>query len=101
MSLSVQIDVSGDAQVIKMLGRLRADLTDRTPVHESIGTQAEQITRHHLTVLAGTRHDTARRLGAKPTDHLARAAESVTSRGTRDAAIVTVVSPGISRAFGD
>jgi hypothetical protein len=101
MSLSFSVNVSGDEQVMKMLGRLRAALTDGTSLHRSIGSYAEQITRQHLTVLAGTRHDTARRLGASPTGHLARAAESVTSRGTQDAAIVTVVSPGISRAFGD
>jgi hypothetical protein len=101
MSLSFEVNVSGDEQVIKLLGRLRSSLTDKGALHQSIGTYAEQLTRQHLTVLAGTRHDTARRLGASPTGHLARAAETVTSRGTQDAAIVTVVSPGISRAFGD
>lgn len=101
MSLSFQIDVSGDDQVIKMLARLRTQLTDKTELHKSIGSYAEILTRQHLTTLAGTRHDTANRLGASPSGHLARAAESVTSKGTDDAAIVTVTSPGISRAFGD
>ena len=101
MSLSFQIDVSGDDQVIKMLARLRTQLTDKTELHKSIGTYAEILTRQHLTTLAGTRHATANRLGATPSGHLARAAESVTSKGTDDAAIISITSPGISRAFGD
>lgn len=101
MTLSFQIDVSGDDSVIKMMARLRTQLTDKTELHKSIGSYAEIPTRQHLTTLAGTRHATANRLGATPSDHLARAAKSVTSRGTDDAAFVSITSPGISRAFGD
>ncbi|MCA1963827.1 MAG: hypothetical protein LDL31_07775 [Prosthecobacter sp.] len=101
MSISLQIDVSGDEQVIKLLGRLRGALTDTTELHKSIGSYAETLTRQHLTTLAQTRHDTADRLGAKRSGHLARAAEGVSSRGTQEAAFVKVVSPGIARAFGD
>lgn len=101
MSLSFQIDVSGDAQVTRLLSRLRTQLTDKTELHKSIGTYAEILTRQHLTTLAGTRHATANRLGATPSGHLARAAESVTSKGTDDAAIISITSPGIGRAFED
>ncbi len=101
MSLSFKIDVSGDAQVIKLLERLRGALTDKTALHKSIGSYAETLTRQHLTTLAGTRHKTADKLDATRSGHLTRAAESVISEGSQDAAIVTVVSPGISRAFGN
>lgn len=101
MSVSVQINVSGDAKVIALLSRLRSDLTDRTVLHKSIGGFAELLTRDHLTTLAGTRHKTAQRLGAQPSGHLARAAESVASTATNDAATVSITSPGIRRAFGD
>lgn len=101
MSLAYQIDVSGDDQVVKMLGRLRSSLVDKTELHKSIGTYAETLTRQHLTTLAQTRHKTADKLGATPSGHLERAAESVTSRGDDEAAFVNIISPGITRAFGD
>jgi len=101
MSVSLQIDVSGDDQVIKLLSRLRSALTDRTALHKSIGGTAELLTRQHLTTLAKTRHATANKLGAKPSGHLARAAESVKGDGTNEAATVSITSPGMRRAFGD
>lgn len=100
MSLAATIDVSGEAQVRQMLAKLQGQLTDRTILHKSIAGYAETLTRQHLTVLAGTRHKTASRLGAQPSGHLARAAESVISEGTDQAAVVSVVSPGLRRAFG-
>lgn len=100
MSLATTIDVSGEAQVRQMLAKLQGQLTDRTILHKSIAGYAETLTRQHLKVLAGTRHKTANRLGAQPSGHLARAAESVTSDGTDQAAVVSVVSPGLRRAFG-
>lgn len=101
MSLSYAIDVSGDAEVLRLMERLRSHLADRTELHKSVGSHAEILTAQHLSVLAGTRHATADRLGASPSGHLARAAESVTSEGTDAAALVSVTSPGIRRAFGD
>lgn len=101
MSLSYKINVSGDDQVIKLLSRLRSSLVDRTELHKSIGSYAEMLTRQHLTTLAQTRHKTADKLGATPSGHLERAAESVTSLGDNDAAYVEITSPGIRRAFGD
>lgn len=101
MSFSFPINVSGDAQVSALLTRLSNALSDRTELHKSIASTSEILTVQHLTVLAGTRHATADRLGATPTGHLSQAAQSVVSSGTDEAATISVTSPGIQRAFGD
>ena len=102
MSLSFQIDVSGDDQVIKMLARLRTKLTDKTALHKSIGTWAESATRDHLIQEAQARHKTANRLGARPSGHLEPHGDVVNSKlSNADAAIVSINIPGIRRAFGD
>lgn len=101
MSLTFKIDIRGDEKARSMLARLHASLSDRTELNKSIAGYAETLTRQHLATLAGTRHDTARRLQATPSGHLERAAQSVRSEGTADAAFVSVVSPGIARAFRD
>lgn len=103
MSLSTQVDVSGAERVRAYLTKLHATLDEpgeRVHLHRSIASYTATLTARYLTTLAGTRHDTARRLGANPSGHLARAAESVISEGTDQAAVVSVVSPGLRRAFG-
>ncbi len=100
MSLSAQVDVSGSEQVRVWLARLGGALQEPRRLHEVIARGAGTLTREHLDHLAQTRHKTANRLGAKPSDHLGKAADSVTSYGTDQAAVVSVVSPGLRRAFG-
>ena len=99
MSLAVEISIGGDAR--RMLSQLEAGLINREELHQDIATREENLVRDYLTSLAQTRHATADALGATPTGHLERAAESVTSRSDADAVTVSITSPGITRAFGD
>jgi hypothetical protein len=99
MSVSVDIQVTGNAQ--KMLAKLDAKLINRAELHHDIAARAENTVRDWLISLAGTRHATANRLGATPSGHLERAAESVHSESDATAATVNVTSPGITRAFKD
>jgi len=98
MSIGIQITQDTASPALR---RLSESLTDRTGLHESIATRADVLTRRHLLRESRSRHTTARRLGARPTGHLGRAAESVTGLGTAEAATVSVTSPGISRVGGD
>ena len=98
MSASYDVVVTSD-EITPCLNRVSAGLKDRTRLNEMIGGQAQVLTRNHLIDLAASRHDSANRLGATPTGHLARAAESVAGTSDAEAAVVTVTSPGIARAF--
>jgi hypothetical protein len=91
--------VSDEAsRVLDLLGQ---GLADRAEVHEFIADRAEHVTRDYLRKISATSHKTANRLGATPSGHLERAAESVTSTSDAEGATVTVTSPGITRAFQD
>ncbi len=97
--LAVDISIGGDAQ--RMLAQLEAELLNPVEIHQDIATRAENLTRDYLTSLAQSRHATADSLGAAPTGHLERAAESVMSRSDAEGAVVGITSPGITRAFSD
>lgn len=84
-----------------VLTRLVNQLTDRTGLHQSIANAAENLTRDYLRGIAPSRHRTAERLGAQPTGHLERAAESVSSEHNAEEAVIGITSPGISRALAD
>lgn len=99
MSTAWTLPVGKDAAT-PMLAAVLEGLEDRTRLHRSIAPYAENTTRDYLIALAPKRHKTADRLGARPTGHLERAAESVTSSSDATQATVSVTSPGISRAFG-
>jgi hypothetical protein len=99
MSVAVTITVTGDAQ--RMLSQLDQKLVNRGELHEDIATRAENVTRDYLRGIARTRHATARKLGATPTGHLERAAESVHSFSDAEGATIGITSPGIGRAFED
>lgn len=99
MSLGVEIQIGGKAQ--RMLARLSEEVIDRAEIHQDIATREENLVRDYLSGLARTRHATADDLGATPTGHLERAAESVHSTSDESGATVSITSPGISRAFED
>lgn len=89
MSLNVTINVSDD--VTPALSTLTKNLTgDRTDLHEYIAYAAGVMTQRYITEdAAPTRHRTANRLGASPTNYLARTAAALEFTGTRDAAVLS------------
>lgn len=74
-----------------------------TALHQAAGTEVQRITADHVAKLAATRHATANRLGAAPTNHFAQAVEKVAAPAalSSDAsgATLTISHPGFIRAF--
>lgn len=73
---------------------------DRTGVNSFIATTCEQLTREHVRGQVSSRHRTAEKLGARPTGHLLRAAESIDSSANHQGAEVSWPrNTGLQRAF--
>lgn len=72
---------------------------------QAMGEEVQQLTADYLQMLAGSRHATASRLGAAPSNHLGQAAEKVAApaalSATAAAATLTINHPGMSRALRD
>lgn len=81
------------------LRRAQAELQDRSGLNLYVARSVRNVTRDYLIDQAAGRHKTAEKLGARPTGHLARAAQSVDFEATKEAAIISIASAGISRAF--
>lgn len=99
--MSLGITITRD-DATPTLRRLMDGLTDRRDLNRAIANRAQAMTRKHLVRLSRSRHDSARRLGARPTGHLGRAAESVSvAINQSESSTISVTSPGISRALHD
>jgi hypothetical protein len=97
--LSLSVDVVN--RVSPAIQAVTRELTDLRGLHNAMGYAARTLTRNHLIELAGSRHDTANRLGAKPSGHWAQAAEDTTFESDANSATVTIAHPGIGRAMHD
>jgi hypothetical protein len=83
----------------------RVGTTLRTRLHLNMGRAVQNLCRKHLISIAGSRHDTAGRLGATPTGFWGYAAEAASRPQALSAdsagATLTIVHPGIGRAGHD
>lgn len=69
-------------------------------IMEAGGNTAARVIRNHIRHLAQTRHDTADRLGAQPTNHFK--ASDVSPAHVSDSQVyISISTPGMSRAFQD
>lgn len=87
------------AQLTSLLSGAR-----RVELNQVMGEAVREETRDHLRTLAGERHDTAQRLGATPSGHLAeasRAVENAPVTADESGASFTIRHPGMIRAFRD
>ena len=99
-AFGVEVSVAELAKGISDVARLGSTMKDRRGLHAEIAGEGERLTRSYLRGLS--RHKTAERLGAQPTQHLAAAARGVESESDREAARVTIPrSTGLYRAFTD
>jgi hypothetical protein len=71
----------------------------RKALHSRSVTRLHKLIKTHLIGLAASRHDTASRLGATPTGHLAKAAERMTRTHDSEGGAVNIFSPGFKRVF--
>lgn len=110
--MSATIKIEGQTRLSASLRGLAEQLSgDRArEMVLAAGYEVQSLTGRHLRSIALSRHATAQRLGAKPTNHWAPAAEKVegsdalstVSGGVTNAlAVLRVRHPGISRAFKD
>ena len=100
MKFSVSITDNATPALRDFIARLCA----RRPLHQAMGTRVKALVRDHVIDLAGKRHDTATRLGARPSGFLGKAAENVERSAPKaDAEGVTISlnHPAFARAFGD
>lgn len=71
----------------------------RRTLNEGAALELWAAVREHLRREAQRRHGSAQKLGAYPTGHLEKAAQSTDPHADEQSASVTVSSPGISRTF--
>lgn len=101
MNLRITIDDKAlpalNAAMRMLSGAKRAEL------HQAAGVEVQQITCDHVAKMASSRHATADKLGASPTNFLASAAEKVAAssalQSSPDGATLTINHPGFTRAF--
>jgi hypothetical protein len=94
--ITIQITATGGAAGLQ---RLRRALSRRSQLHARIAVDALELTQTYVAGIPD--HETANRLGAKPTMHLEQAATQIESTSTADAATLKI--PRASRlraAFG-
>jgi hypothetical protein len=96
-----QVKMDGSAAA-NYLQRVKNGLADPRPFNETLAVDVKDFTADYLKTTAGTRHATAERLGAKPTEHLSRAAGRIeTLSGVMFAEIRIPAATGLRRAFQD
>jgi hypothetical protein len=89
MSFRVRLTVTGD--MAADLAEIREGLGSARRANESVGAEAEILTREYIrTKAAPSRHKTADRLGARRTGYLERAGQGVVGSGTDEAAVVEI-----------
>ena len=103
MRLSVTIQDTVSPRLRRAMNTLQG--SDRAGLNRAMGMGIQVLTENHLRMLAGSRHDTANRLGAAPSNFLAQAAEMVASpsalTSTTNGATLTINHPGMVRALRD
>ncbi len=97
--MKINIDITGQAS--DELAELQGRLLDGAGLHARIAGEAEKFIKERGRETAATEHDTATRLGARPTGHLEQAYQDIASESDGSSASLQV--PRASRlraAFG-
>lgn len=99
--MSVALDVKIEGKAGEYLAQLMARLgtAERRRLEGSAARSVADTVRRHLAALGTSRHATARRLGATPTNVIARTAENVAVRQGGEGTEVVVPHPMFRRAF--
>jgi len=100
MNPPLQLNIEVADKATPAIRALLAQMQDMSEIYEAASGEVYELVRGHLENAAGSRHTTAQRLGAQPTGHLTRAAESVGHSHDANSATIEVTSPGIRRAYG-
>ena len=93
----LEVTVSIPSNIDHLAQKLQAGMSS---VYRNAGVRLARCIRNHMRLLASTRHDTANKLGATPTNHF-KASDVLPPNATSADVSVTVTTPGISRAYHD
>lgn len=93
----LEVTVSIPSNVENLSKKIEAGMSS---VYKNAGVRLARVIRNHMRLLASTRHDTANRLGATPTNHF-RASDVLPPNATSSDVSVTITTPGIGRAYHD
>jgi hypothetical protein len=97
MSVALTISIKADADLVQSL---RNGLANSAGLHAAIANDEELFYQKYVSSL--NRHKTATGLGAKPTEHHAKAAKRIEGESNEDAAYVRIPrATGLGRAFRD
>lgn len=97
--IQIKIDLASD--VADELRNIATGLRDKAPLHAHIAADAEAFVKTRGAATAAGEHNTASRLGANPTGHLADAYQAIEGQSSADGAILLVPSGGrLAAAFG-
>ena len=101
MAVSIETRMEGKAG--EFLAKLHEQLGDagRKKIDESAAKSVAALVQKHLFALGNDRHDTAKKLGAQPTNVIGRTAENVSVRQDDNTTAVVVPHPMFRRAFRD
>lgn len=91
------VTIQTPSNIDKLAEKLQAGMPS---VYKNAGVRLARCIRNHMRMLASTRHETANRLGATPTNHF-KASDVQPPNATSSDVSVTVTTPGISRAYHD
>jgi len=101
MNLRITISVGVSPAMRSVMRRMSA--LGLSELHQAAGVEVQRITSDHIAKIAATRHGTAERLGAAPTNFYGQAAEKVAAAGALSSgpteAVLTINHPGFLRAF--
>lgn len=93
----LEVTVSIPSNVENLSKKIEAGMSS---VYKNAGVRLARVIRNHMRLLASTRHDTANRLGATPTNHF-KASDVLPPNATSSDVSVTITTPGIGRAYHD
>lgn len=98
-TLTITLDTEGLAESAEAVQRLRNALTNRSQLHAHLAVFAKENLREDISSIQS--HNTANRLGARPTEHLAKTARKIEAQSNAEEAVILI--PRASRlraAFG-
>lgn len=93
------IDITVSSKFSRFMQVLHGD--GRRMLYSSAAVAVADLVRRYLISLSQSRHATARRLGARPSGHIEKAAQKTVHSASADHGEVTIPAPGFTRAFGD
>lgn len=96
-AITIQLEFKGDTKL--SLLEQEMEFAEKLEFADEVAGNIEELTRAHITTAAQTRHTTANRLGATPTQYLLNKAASVEAIGSPGRVLLSVSGEIFKRTF--